>query len=55
MKSIFAAKLNARVRPNDILVKTRKSATFGEKSLARSGPKNLECFTTKHKSRKLLC
>ena len=39
MKSIFSAKLNARVRPNDILVKTRKSATFGDKSLASLGPK----------------
>ena len=39
MKSIFSAKLNARVRPNDILVKTRKSATFGDKNLARLGPK----------------
>ena len=39
MKSIFLAKLNARVRPNDILVKTRKSAAFGDKSLATLGPK----------------
>ena len=39
MKSIFSAKLNARVRPNDILVKARKSATFGDKILAMSGPK----------------
>ena len=39
MKSMFLAKLNARVRPNDILVKTRKSATFGDKSLATLGPK----------------
>ena len=39
IKTIFSAKLNARVRPNDILVKTRKSATFGDKSLARLGPK----------------
>ena len=39
MESIFSTKLNARVRPNDILVKTRKSATFGDKSLARLGPK----------------
>ena len=31
MKSIFSAKLNARVRPNDILVKARKSLTFGGK------------------------
>ena len=36
MKSVFSAKLNARVRPNDIiLVKTRKSASFGDKILAR--------------------
>ena len=39
MKSLFSAKLNARVRPNDILVKTRKSATFGDKSLTSLGPK----------------
>ena len=39
MKSIFSAKLNARVRPNDILVKTRKSAAFGDKSLASLRPK----------------
>ena len=37
MKSIFSAKLNARVRSSDILVKTRKSATY--KSVTRSGPK----------------
>ena len=36
MKSIFSAKLNARVRPNDILVKPHKSATFGDKSLAKN-------------------
>ena len=39
MKSIFSDKLNARVRPNGILVKVRKSATFGDKSLATLGPK----------------
>ena len=39
MKSIFSVKLNARVRPNDILVKAGKSATFGDKSLATLGPK----------------
>ena len=39
MKSIFSAKLNARVRPNDILVKAHKSATFRDKSLATLGPK----------------
>ena len=39
MKSIFSAKINARVTPNDILVQTHKSATFGDKSLATLGPK----------------
>ena len=39
MKSIFSVKLNARVRPNYILVKTRKSATFRDKSLATLGAK----------------
>ena len=39
MKGISSAKLNARVRPNDILVKACKSATFGDKSLATLGPK----------------
>ena len=37
MNSIFSAKRNSRV--NDILVKIRKSATFGDKSLVRLRPK----------------
>ena len=39
MKSLFSAKLNARVRPNNISVKARKSATFRDKNLATLGPK----------------
>ena len=39
IKSTFSAKLNARVSPNDILVKACKSTTFGNKSLAILGPK----------------
>ena len=39
IKSIFSAKVNTRVRPNDILVKARKSANIGDKSLATLGPK----------------
>ena len=39
MESIFSAKLNARVRPNDILAKTHKSANFGDKSFAILGTK----------------
>ena len=38
MKNIFSIKTNARVRPNDILVKTHKSATFGDKRLTTLGP-----------------
>ena len=33
MESIFSAKLNARVKPNDVLVKTHKSATLKTKAL----------------------
>ena len=39
IKNKFLAKLNARVRPNNILVKAHKSATFGDKNLATLGPK----------------
>ena len=39
MKSIFSAKLNAIVGPNDISLKARKSANFGDKSLTALGPK----------------
>ena len=34
---------------NDILVKTRNSATFGGKTLTTPGQNKLESFTTKHK------
>ena len=54
MKSIFSAKLNARVRPNDILVKTRKSAIFGDKSLATLGPKIRTALTQNIKAELLL-
>ena len=39
MESIFSAKLNTRVRPNGILVKVRKSATFEDEILATLGGK----------------
>ena len=38
MKSIFSPKLNTKVRPNDILIKTCKSVTFEDKSLATLRP-----------------
>ena len=44
MKSIFSAKLKARLKPNDILVKARKPATFGDKILASLGPKILNAL-----------
>ena len=50
MKSIFLAKSNARVRPNYILVKARKSATFGDKSLSTLGPKILNALPQNKKS-----
>ena len=52
MKIIFSTKLNARVRPNDILVKARESTTFGDKSLATLGPK---IWNALPQNRKLLC
>ena len=39
MESLFSAMLNVRVRPDDILAKACKSATFGDKSLATLGTK----------------
>ena len=39
MKNIFTSKVNAKVRPNDIIVKTRNLATYGDKSLTALGPK----------------
>ena len=45
MKSIFSVKLNARARPNDILVKARTSATFGDKSFATIGLKIWNALT----------
>ena len=55
MKSIFSAKQNARVRPNDILAKTCKSATFGDKSLATLGPKMWNPLPQNIKAETLLC
>ena len=39
MKSIFTSKENARVRPNNIVVKSHNSATYADKSLMTLGPK----------------
>jgi len=39
MKNVFSAKKNAKIRPNDILVKSHKTVTYGGKSLTTLGPK----------------
>ena len=39
MKYDFTPKTDARVRPNDILVKSHKTANYGVKSLTALGPK----------------
>ena len=39
MKNIFTSKENVRVCPNNIVVKSHNSATYGDKSLMTLGPK----------------
>ena len=39
MKNIFTRKQNARVRPHDLLVRSHKIVTYGDKSLKILGPK----------------
>ena len=53
MKNIFTSKENARVRPNDIVVKSHNSPTYGDKSLMILGakiwnalPEKIKCQTS---------
>ena len=39
MKNIFTSKENAKVRPNNLVVKSHNSATYGDKILMTLGPK----------------
>ena len=39
MKTIFTSKTNSRVRPFDLLVKSRNTEKYGSKSLMALGPK----------------
>ena len=39
MKNIFTSKENAKVHSNNLIVKSRNSATYGDKSLMTIGPK----------------
>ena len=59
MKNIFTLKENARFRPNNIVVKSHNSATYGDKSLMTVGPKiwnalpeKIESSETSYKSLK---
>ena len=50
MKNIFTSKENARVRPNNIVIKSHNSATYGGKSLMKLGPKIWNSLPEKIKS-----
>ena len=50
MKNLFTSKENARVRPNNIVVKRHNSATYGDKSLMALGPKIWNALPEKIKS-----
>ena len=50
MKNIFTSKENAKVRPNNIVVKSHNSATYGDKSLMTLGPKIWNALPEKIKS-----
>ena len=39
MKNMFTLKENARVRSNNVVVKSHNSAIYGDKSLMKLGPK----------------
>ena len=50
MRNIFTSKENARVRPNDIVVKSHNSANYGDKSLMTLGLKIWNSLPEKIKS-----
>ena len=54
MKEIFTTKTDARIRPNGIAVKSRNTATYGDKSLTTLGPKICNSFTEKISERYLI-
>ena len=49
MKNIFTSKQNARARPHNLLVRSHKVATCGNKSLKILGPKMWNALPTKIK------
>ena len=50
MKNLFTSKGNARVHPNNIVVKSHNSATYGDKSLMILGLKIMNAPPEKIKS-----
>ena len=50
MKNIFTSKETARVRPNNIVVKSHNSATYGDKSFMTLGSKSWDALPEKIKS-----
>ena len=50
MKNIFTLKENARVHPNNIVVRSHNSATYGDKSLMTLRPKIWNALPQKIKS-----
>ena len=38
MKNIFTPKINAKIRPHDVIVRHHDTATYGDKSLTTLGP-----------------
>ena len=49
MKNIFTRKQNARVRPHDLLVRSHKTVTYGDKSLKMLGPRIWNALPTEIK------
>ena len=49
MKNVLTSKVNARVRPNNILVKRHNSATYGYKSFMILDPKIWNAFPERNK------
>ena len=54
MKTIFTSKTNARVRPFDLLFKSRNTEKYGSKSLMALGPKIWNRLPEKIKKRNIL-
>ena len=49
MKNIFTSKQDARVLPHDLLVRSHKTVTYGDKSLKILGPKTWNALPTEIK------